>query len=203
MSELVSNIAAIQHEPHWIQSRLIYNYTVYATAGECRVHCAVASHRSLASLSIHSQVLVLYEYAITFADEVRTVWERPKTITSLLFIFTRWTMVLTAIYRIIPATTKVSIIYTLLLPSWSLSTTDVMLLFWRNFLRTYQLPVAAGLKLLFTTFRFSLWSSRLQVRLALDGNMCDWTPDLFKCLLLYEFTRCWTRLISGLQSSFS
>ncbi|KIP12118.1 hypothetical protein PHLGIDRAFT_62551, partial [Phlebiopsis gigantea 11061_1 CR5-6] len=56
--------------------------------------------------------LVLYEYAITFTDEIRTVWKRqPMTVTSFLFVFTRWTMVLTAIYRILPATEKVGVFW--------------------------------------------------------------------------------------------
>lgn len=31
------------------------------------------------------------------------------TVTSFLFVFTRWTMVLTAVYRILPATDKVGV----------------------------------------------------------------------------------------------
>ena len=41
--------------------------------------------------------LIIYEYVITFADEIEAVWKRPWTATSVLLLSTRWVMLLTLV----------------------------------------------------------------------------------------------------------
>lgn len=48
-------------------------------------------------------VLIVYEYVITFGDEVVTVWKRKMNATSLLLISVRWAMLFNAILMHIPA----------------------------------------------------------------------------------------------------
>jgi hypothetical protein len=52
-------------------------------------------------------VLVLYEYVITFEQEVSTIWKRRFTATSILLLSTRWVLVLSQIVPFIPSTPKV------------------------------------------------------------------------------------------------
>jgi hypothetical protein len=52
-------------------------------------------------------VLVLYEYAITFDQEVSTIWKRRFTATSILLLSTRWVLVLSVILQLMPAVPKV------------------------------------------------------------------------------------------------
>ena len=47
---------------------------------------------------------MIWEYLITLANEVDIFWRRPKTATSLLFIFTRWAMVASALTQFLPIT---------------------------------------------------------------------------------------------------
>ena len=118
---------------------------------------------------------MLYEYAITFADEVRTVWKRPKTVTSLLFIFTRWSMAFTAVYLLLPSTNKVGALHVVhqnrkliyKLP-------DVKLLFKidSRSSRTYPFRVGARLRPSSTTSRCLLCSYRLQVSHTLNRTIC-------------------------------
>ncbi|GJE90431.1 hypothetical protein PsYK624_065640 [Phanerochaete sordida] len=49
-----------------------------------------------------SMTLAFYEYLITFSDEVDIFWKRKLNATSLLFLATRWTMVLSAILDVTP-----------------------------------------------------------------------------------------------------
>ena len=51
--------------------------------------------------------LLAYEYVITFAEEVRLVWGRPVTITSVLLLTVRWMMVAYATVGMSPSTPKV------------------------------------------------------------------------------------------------
>ena len=53
---------------------------------------------------ITAQVLALWEYLITFTNEVDIFWTKPYTATSLLFIVTRWTMVVNAALQFVPDT---------------------------------------------------------------------------------------------------
>lgn len=46
--------------------------------------------------------LVIYEFIITFEQEVSCIWTRKLTATSLLLLFTRWTMVLSEVIVWIP-----------------------------------------------------------------------------------------------------
>ncbi|GJE93847.1 hypothetical protein PsYK624_100110 [Phanerochaete sordida] len=48
-------------------------------------------------------VLIVYEYVITFGDEVHTVWNRKMNATSLLLISVRWMMLFNAILMHVPA----------------------------------------------------------------------------------------------------
>lgn len=52
--------------------------------------------------------LALYEYVVTFSQEVTTVWQRRKTATSILLVATRWTMVLNAVVILIESPKEVS-----------------------------------------------------------------------------------------------
>lgn len=58
-------------------------------------------------LSPFLEALALYEYLITFADEIETVWKRPWTATSMLLLSTRWVMLLTLVYTVVPSTPTV------------------------------------------------------------------------------------------------
>lgn len=53
-------------------------------------------------------VLLAYEYVVTFGDEVALVWKKRATVTSILFISVRWTMVAYAIIGLTPGTPEVS-----------------------------------------------------------------------------------------------
>lgn len=55
--------------------------------------------------------LTFYEYAITFSQEVATVWRRRLTATSILLITTRWTLVLNAALSFAVSPKEVSIRY--------------------------------------------------------------------------------------------
>jgi hypothetical protein len=47
----------------------------------------------------------VYEYAITFAQEVAVVWQRKFSFVSLLLISTRWTLLLEALFLMLPQPT--------------------------------------------------------------------------------------------------
>ena len=47
--------------------------------------------------------LVVYEYIITFNQEVAQVWKRRPTATALLLLSTRWIMVLGPLIDILPS----------------------------------------------------------------------------------------------------
>lgn len=49
-------------------------------------------------------VLAIWEYLITFTTEVDIFWKKPMTATSLLFVVTRWIMVLNALLEFAPIT---------------------------------------------------------------------------------------------------
>lgn len=49
-------------------------------------------------------VLALWEYLVTFTNEVDIFWRKPKTTTSLLIVVTRWTMVASALLEFAPMT---------------------------------------------------------------------------------------------------
>lgn len=52
--------------------------------------------------------LVVYEYIITFSDEIQTVWKRRLTATSFLLLTIRWVMVANvAVASFVPSTPKV------------------------------------------------------------------------------------------------
>ena len=46
--------------------------------------------------------LCFYEYFITLDREIAIFWKRRITVTSLLFISTRWTMLLVSIFCVVP-----------------------------------------------------------------------------------------------------
>jgi hypothetical protein len=56
--------------------------------------------------------LVFYEYIITISDEVRTVWQRKPSISSMFLLSVRWNMVVTAGISIAPAPASVSLLCT-------------------------------------------------------------------------------------------
>lgn len=59
-----------------------------------QVHCYIM---------VSLEVLVLYEYGITFADEVRCVWNKKVfTAAAFLLLATRWTVVANVIFMAIP-----------------------------------------------------------------------------------------------------
>jgi hypothetical protein len=49
--------------------------------------------------------IIVYEYAITFAQEVAVVWQRKFSFVSLLLIYTRWTLLLEALFLMLPQPT--------------------------------------------------------------------------------------------------
>lgn len=55
--------------------------------------------------------LTFYEYAITFSQEIATVWRRRLTATSILLITTRWTLVLNAALSFAVSPKEVSVRY--------------------------------------------------------------------------------------------
>ena len=46
----------------------------------------------------------VYEYIITFDQEVSQVWSRKPTATSFLLLSTRWVIVLTQVIGLVPST---------------------------------------------------------------------------------------------------
>ena len=48
--------------------------------------------------------LPVWEYLITFTNEIDIFWGKPVTATSLLFVVTRWTMVANALLQFAPTT---------------------------------------------------------------------------------------------------
>ena len=48
--------------------------------------------------------MVVWEYLITFSNEVDIFWRRPVNATSLLFLLTRWTMLGSVVTSIAPNT---------------------------------------------------------------------------------------------------
>lgn len=52
--------------------------------------------------------LVLWEYTITFANEVDIFWRKPITATSLLFATMRWSMMVNALLEFAPTTEATS-----------------------------------------------------------------------------------------------
>jgi hypothetical protein len=53
---------------------------------------------------------VFYEYIITISDEVRTVWQRKPSISSMFLLSVRWNMVVTAGMAIAPFPASVSLL---------------------------------------------------------------------------------------------
>ncbi|KIP05466.1 hypothetical protein PHLGIDRAFT_74282, partial [Phlebiopsis gigantea 11061_1 CR5-6] len=60
------------------------------------------------SLFIACVALGLYEYIITLASEVETVWKRPWTVSSILFLSIRWNGLLFPVLGTISITLEVS-----------------------------------------------------------------------------------------------
>lgn len=54
-------------------------------------------------------MILVYDYVLTFAQEVTTVWRRKMTATSLLLVTTRWVMVLQAVVQFVPPVPKVRV----------------------------------------------------------------------------------------------
>ena len=54
-------------------------------------------------------VMGLYEYSITFVDEIRVVWKRPWTLASVLLLSVRWKMVVFSLLELIPVVAQFSI----------------------------------------------------------------------------------------------
>ena len=52
--------------------------------------------------------MIVYEYIITFDQEVATVWQRKFTLTSILLLSTRYALVLLEILALLPASPVVS-----------------------------------------------------------------------------------------------
>ena len=52
---------------------------------------------------IHHAGLVIYEYVISFDQEIMHVWTRKLTATSFLLLSTRWVMVLIQILDLVPS----------------------------------------------------------------------------------------------------
>lgn len=46
--------------------------------------------------------MILYEYFITFDDEIRTVWKKPWTLASALLLSVRWNMFVSSILIFVP-----------------------------------------------------------------------------------------------------
>ena len=63
------------------------------------------------SISLIEVALTLYEYAITFDQEVQAVWRRTCTVSSLLLLSIRWVMVLSAIMSLVSLLPRVSAPY--------------------------------------------------------------------------------------------
>lgn len=55
-------------------------------------------------MQITDPVLAVWEYLITFADEVELCWRKPISMTSLLLVVTRWTMLANAVLTFVPVT---------------------------------------------------------------------------------------------------
>ena len=60
----------------------------------CECTCALTTQSALA----------IWEYIITFSNEVDLFWRKPVTAASMLFIVTRWNMLATALLQIVPNT---------------------------------------------------------------------------------------------------
>lgn len=78
---------------HWLTGtadRLADNYINAAITGEV----TIISHTVYFNCIFTSGLaLAVYEFIITFGQEVRTGWQRKLTLTSLLLVSTRWVMV--------------------------------------------------------------------------------------------------------------
>ena len=71
----------------------------------CVIHCKMCF-----SLIV-TPVLALYEYMITLPSEVETVWRKPWTVSSVIFLSNRWIgLLIPPIFGSIPLTPKVGIV---------------------------------------------------------------------------------------------
>lgn len=52
--------------------------------------------------------VLVYEYIITFDDEVSTIWRRRWTAPSILLLTTRWNMMIQAVINFAPSTLQVN-----------------------------------------------------------------------------------------------
>ena len=74
----------------------INNYIGYGLSGKS------VNHRQFKHALTLPLALVLYEYLITFPEEIRLVWKRPWTLVSVLLLSVRWNMVLNSLLDFIP-----------------------------------------------------------------------------------------------------
>ena len=75
---------------------MIDNYIGYGLSGK------LVNHRQFKHALTLPLVLILYEYLITFPDEIRLVWKRPWTLASVLLLSVRWNMVVNSLVDFIP-----------------------------------------------------------------------------------------------------
>ena len=75
----------------------------------CGPNGTSVSHRQFKHTLTLPLVLVLYEYLITFPDEICVVWERPWTLGSVLLLSVRWNMVVNSFLDLIPLVAQFSI----------------------------------------------------------------------------------------------
>ncbi|EKM57575.1 uncharacterized protein PHACADRAFT_192722 [Phanerochaete carnosa HHB-10118-sp] len=54
------------------------------------------------SATLATAALIFYDHLITLDQEVRTVWQQSFSIVSLLIVFTRWTLLMQAVFAFIP-----------------------------------------------------------------------------------------------------
>ena len=69
---------------------------------QVRGHAIREGTRALTTLV--NSAFVIWEFLITFANEVDIFWRKQATATSLLFVVTRWSMVLNVLLEFVPVT---------------------------------------------------------------------------------------------------
>ena len=98
-------------------SRLEASYASIAFSGPCTQLCTL----TLNTYRLFLSVLVLYEFLITFDDEVRMTWRRPFTVSSFLFLLNRWPTIIRIALGyapLIPQTYAIDTLFIQLMAHW-------------------------------------------------------------------------------------
>lgn len=58
-----------------------------------------------------AQAMLYYDYALTFLDEVEYIWSQPRKLSTLFYVFCRYSLIANPLYMISVSTTIIEVLF--------------------------------------------------------------------------------------------